>query len=120
MKRMDPDLPFLYHTSKHSHFYEGLMPDFSVKPAKKKEPKRLPRYELLGANDRISFSVHGDSSIRAKFHNVPADLPPPPGTYNPCTHEHSYAMTTQTIKKNLIMITYSLHTKGVTGCTRMK
>ena len=39
LKRMDPDLPFFYHTSKHSCFYEGLMPDFSVKPAKKRKPK---------------------------------------------------------------------------------
>ena len=34
-KRMDPELPFYYHTSKHNQFYEGLMPDFSVKPNKK-------------------------------------------------------------------------------------
>jgi len=31
--------------------------------------KKLPRYELLGSNNRISFSVRGDTSIRAKFHN---------------------------------------------------
>lgn len=97
VKRMDPDLPFYYHTSKHSRFYEGLMPDFSIKPAKR--PKPLPRFELLGTNDRISFSVRGESSVRAKFHNVPINLPPPPSTHNPCTHEHSYATITQTNKK---------------------
>ena len=75
------------------------MPDFSVKPSKKRKPKRLPRYKLLGENDRISFSVRGDSSIQAKFHNISVDLPTPPGTLNPSTHEHSYAMATQTIKK---------------------
>ena len=96
---MDSDLPFFYHTSKHSCFYERLIPDFNVKPAKKRKPKRLPRYELLGENDRISFPVCDDSSIRAKFHNVLVDLAPPPGTLNPSTHEHSYAMATQTIKK---------------------
>jgi len=69
------------------------MPEFNVKPKKAKKPKKLPRYELLGANDRISFSIRGDSSIRAKFHNVPVNLPPPPGTHNPCRHEHSYALT---------------------------
>ena len=89
-KRMNPELPFYYHTSKHSRFYEGLMPDFSVKP-NKTSYKKLPRYELLGSNNRISFSVRGDSSIRAKFHNVPVDLPPPPGSSNPCSLDHSYA-----------------------------
>lgn len=62
LKRMDPDLPFFYHTSKHSHFYEGLMPDFNVKPAKK-IPKQLPRYKLVDANDQISFSIRNDSLI---------------------------------------------------------
>lgn len=114
---MDPDLPFFYHTSKHSHFYEGLMPDFSVTPAKKRKPKRLPRYELLGENDRISFSVRGDSSIRAKFHNMPSSTPP--GTLNPSTHEQSYAMATQTIKKNLKILTMqNYNLKGITGCMR--
>ena len=94
MKRMDPELPFYYHTSKHSRYYEGVMPKFSVQPVKTK-PKKLPRYELLGENNRITFSVCGDSSIRAQFHNIPVDLPPLPGTHNPCTREHSYAMTHQ-------------------------
>ena len=89
-KRMDPDLPFFYHTSKHSRFYTGLMPDFGVKPNKTKD-KKLPRFEVLGSNTRISFSVRGDSSIRAKFHNVPVNLPPPPSSSNPCAIDHSYA-----------------------------
>ena len=90
VKRMDPELPYYYHTTKHGWYYEDLMPDFSVKPNKVKKTK-LPRYELLGSNERISFSVRGDTSIRAKFHNVPVNLPPPPNTLNPCIHEHSYA-----------------------------
>ena len=45
------------------------MPDFTVKPNKKKT--KLPRYELLGSNERISFSVRHDTSFRAKFHNTP-------------------------------------------------
>ena len=94
-KRIDPNLPFFYHTSTHSRFYEGLMPDFSVQNPKKKV-KRLPRYELLGANDsRVTMSVRGDTSIRTKFHNVPINLPPPPGT-NPCLYEHSYAHNSTT------------------------
>ena len=34
IKRMDPELPFYYHTSSHCRFYEGMMPKFSVKPSK--------------------------------------------------------------------------------------
>ena len=78
---MDLELPFYYHTSKHSH-YEAVIPEFSVQPAKFK-PKKLPQYELLGGANRITFSVHGDSSIRAQFHNTPVDLPPLSGTHNP-------------------------------------
>ena len=91
---MDPELPYYYHTSKHSCYYEDLMPEFSVQPVKAKL-KKLPRFELLGENNRITFSVRGDSSIRAQFHNIPVNLPPPLVTHNPCTHEHSYAMTHQ-------------------------
>ena len=64
------------------------MPDFSVQNPKKKVK--------LGANDsRVTMSVHGDTSIRTKFHNVPINLPPPPGT-NPCLYEHSYAHNSTT------------------------
>ena len=91
---MDPDLPFYYHTSKHSRYYEGEMPEFSVQPVKTKS-KKLPRYELLGENNRVTFSVRGGSSIQAQFHNIPVDLPPPPGTDNPSLHEHSYALQCQ-------------------------
>jgi len=74
------------------------MPDFNIKLAKKRKPKQLPRYKLLGANDWISFTFRGDYSIRAKFYNVLVDLSLPTGTHNPGTHEHSYVMTTQAIK----------------------
>jgi len=39
---MDPELPFYYHISKHSRYYEG----FSIQPVKTKV-KQLPWYELL-------------------------------------------------------------------------
>ena len=68
------------------------MPEFSVKPSKQKKPKRLPRYELLGGNDRVTLSIRGNPSVRTKFHNVPVDLPPPPGTHNIHKQEHSYAL----------------------------
>ena len=91
IKRMDPDLPFHYHTSGHSRYYTDLMPDFCTKPPKSKKITRIPRYELLGANNRVTLAVRGESSIRTKFHNVPVDLPPPPGAHNQsAVHEHSY------------------------------
>ena len=61
IKRMDPDLPFYYRTSGHSRYYTDLMPDFSAKPTKQKKPTRIPRYELLGASNRITLAVRGDS-----------------------------------------------------------
>jgi len=39
IKRIDPELPFYYHTSAKCRFYEGLMPDFSVIPANKTAPQ---------------------------------------------------------------------------------
>lgn len=90
LKRLDPDLPFYYHTSAHNHFYEGMMPSFDVKATTKSREKRIPRYELLGANERVSIAVRGNSSLRAKFHNAPVELPPPPGTTNVFLHEHAY------------------------------
>ena len=90
LKRMDPDLPFYYHTSSHNRFYEGLMPDFSTKPRRDKQQKRVQRYELLGADNRVTFAVCKTGSIRATFHNAPVDLPPPPNMYNPLTYEHTY------------------------------
>lgn len=35
LKRLDPELLFYYHTSVHSRFYEGVMPNFHTKPGKK-------------------------------------------------------------------------------------
>ena len=91
VKRMDPDLPFYYHTSTHNRFYEGEMPDFNTKPKKTPQSRRTPRYELLGADNRVTFAVRNSGSIRAMFHNAPVELPPPPGTYNQLHHEHTYA-----------------------------
>ena len=95
IKRIDPDLPFYYYTSGRSQYYKDLMPDFNTKPAKERRPIRLPRYELLGSNNRVTMAVRGDSSLRTKFHNVPVNLPPPPSTPNQCIHEHSYSTSTK-------------------------
>lgn len=95
MKRLDPDLPFYYYTSANSRFYEGeLLPDFSLPPAKPKKSKRLPQRELLGASHRVTMAVRGAPTIRATFHNVPVDLPPPPSSANQPSFEHSYAANT--------------------------
>ena len=91
MKRLDPDLPFYYYTSAHSRFYEGETPDFSVPSSKPRKLRRAPQRELLGTSHQVTFSVRGASSIRASFHNLPIDLPPPPGTANQFMFEHSYA-----------------------------
>ena len=34
VKRVDPDLPFYYHTSSHNRFYEGCHPEFHNRPEK--------------------------------------------------------------------------------------
>ncbi len=49
-KQLDPDLPFYYHTSSHTRYYEGPLPDFS-KPSEKKRRKnhRTPRREQPSA-----------------------------------------------------------------------
>ena len=90
LKRSDLDLPFYYHTSAHNRFYEGMMPSFDIKSTRKSREKWIPRYEVLGANEKVSIAVHGNSSLRAKFHNVPVEFPPPPGTTNIFLHEHAY------------------------------
>lgn len=91
LKRLDPDLPFYYYTSRGCRFQEGDMPDFSTPAPRPRQPRRPPRRELLGANQHVSFAVRGTGSIRARFHNVPVDLPPPPGSEVQVQSEHSYS-----------------------------
>lgn len=94
LKKMDPDLPFYYYTSSHQRYYEGDMPDFSEKPQKPKKTRRAPRRELLGyTGHRVSLPVRGNVSLRAEFHNVPVDLPPPPDASiaTRIVSEHAYA-----------------------------
>lgn len=95
IKRIDPDLPFYYYTSGRCQYYQDLMPDFNTTPAKERKPVRLPRYELLGSNNRVTMAVRGDSSVRTKFHNVPVNLLPPPSFPNQYMHEHSYSTSTK-------------------------
>ena len=67
IKRMDPDLPLYYHTSGRNWYYTDLMPDFCTKPAKQKKPTCIPRYELLGASNRITLAVRGDLQSAQNF-----------------------------------------------------
>ena len=89
-KRMDPQLPYYYHTSTHQRFFEGDRPDFS-QPTGRVHEHHSSRRELLTSNigGRASLAQHGATSIRTQYHNVPVELPPPPSM---STHidEHSY------------------------------
>ena len=92
-KRLDPDLPFYYHTSSHTRYSEGPLASFDQMSTKmKRKNKRLPRREQTAAfaGRRATMPVHGSLGVRAQFHNQPIELPPPPTA--PITiSEHSYA-----------------------------
>ena len=92
-KRLDPDLPFYYHTSSHTRFYEGPMPDFNEqRSTDKRKCRRFPRREQPAAfaPRRATMPVRGTLSVRAEFHNKPIELPPLPNEH---VHvfDHSYA-----------------------------
>lgn len=70
------------------------MPEFSDKPKKPKKAKRPPKRELIGAiGRRVSLPVRGSVSLRAEFHNLPVNLPPPPSATSSdrVVSEHAYA-----------------------------
>ena len=77
-ERLDPNLPFYYHTSTHKRFSEGQLPNFSDAP-KKPRQQYASRRELLTHNigGRVSLAQCGATSIRTQYHNVPVELPPP-------------------------------------------
>ena len=94
-KRLDPDLPFYYHTSAHTRFCEGTLPAFNEASTRsKRKGKHLPRRELLHSHAfsarRATLPVHGSLTVRAQFHNRPINLPPPP-TGPIVILEHSYS-----------------------------
>ena len=90
-KRMNPSLPYYYHTSTHDRFYEGERPDFNIPPKKKKAAKRTRRREQPSAmvGKRVTMAVNQSCSIRAEFHNKPVDLPPPTN-HSILEYEHAY------------------------------
>ncbi len=76
MKRLDPSLPFYYHTSTHDRFYEGA--------------QRLHAVEQMSRmQGRVTLPAPGPRSIRSTYHNKPIDHPPPPSGVNPLS-EHNY------------------------------
>lgn len=81
IKRLDPDLPFYYHTSAHTRYYEGSLPCFDIPSSKPQTKKKVPRREQPNAfaPRRATMPVRGSLAVRPKFHNLPLELPPPPG-----------------------------------------
>jgi len=55
-KTRSTSTPFYYHTSAHNRFYEGSLSSFDEK-SKKAKRKQIPRYELLGANERVTVAT---------------------------------------------------------------
>lgn len=88
-KRSDPSLPFYYYSGT-DRFYEGNLPGFNEPAERPRTLPRAPRREQPGANvgRRVTMAARGSGSIRASFHNVPVDLPPPPGSSR---SDHTYA-----------------------------
>ena len=94
-KRLDPHLPFYYHTSAHTRYYEGPLPDFNEPAIKtRREGRRVPRREQPAAfaPRRATMPVRGSLAVRATFHNLPLELPPPP-TGPVHVYEHTYAQS---------------------------
>ena len=92
-KRLDPNLLFYYHTSTHKRFSEGQLLNFSDAP-KKPRQQYASRRELLTHNigGRVTLVQRGATSIRTQYHNVPVELPPPPGaSLQRHITEHSYS-----------------------------
>jgi len=91
IKRLDPDLPFFYHTSSHTHFYEGSLPHFNETPVTKRKIKKAPRREqpTAFAPRCATMPVRGSTSVRPMFHNLPLELPPLP-TQPAHLSDHSY------------------------------
>ena len=94
IKRLDPQLPFYYHTSTHSRYSEGPLKAFEEPSSqKKRKTSRAPRRELSSAavfsSRRAQLPVQHSLSVRTQFHNQPVDLPPPPNTVTALS-EHDY------------------------------
>lgn len=85
-KRLNPELPFFYHTSSHDRFYEGMRPEFSEEQGSStRNPRnqRVREYEQPAAmlrSRRATLPQPGARSTRMTFHNLPLEPPPPQHT----------------------------------------
>ena len=81
-KRLDPALPFFYHTSSHDRFYEGERPNFDEPGISRRNPRaqRPRRSELLSGmvSGCATLPVPGSRLISMQFRNLPIEMPPPP------------------------------------------
>ena len=98
-KRMDPDLPYYYHTSSHDRFYEGERPGFELADASSRNPSRgNPRNQRVRRREQLTDMVFGRATLkqpgarstRLQFHNVPIELPPPPSATHHALSDHNY------------------------------
>jgi len=101
VKRVDPDLPFYYHTSSHTRFYEGPLPSFDLPPRKASKERHVPRREQPAAFGPRQ-ATRGSLSVRPQFHNVPLELPPPP----PVVVLHYLNILTHTVQHTINIKTY--------------
>lgn len=94
-KRMNDELPYFYYTASHDRFYEGERPGFNEPSSS--STSRNPRHmrtrkseSLVGqAPGRTTLPIPGARSVRLTYHNVPVEIPPPPGPHG-FVYEHSY------------------------------
>ena len=87
-KRLDPELPFYYHTSTHHRCYERELPDFSQSRSKPRK-ECIARRELLTSNIGSRVTMASSICIHVQYHNIPVELPPPPNMPGDIT-DHSY------------------------------
>ena len=96
-ERMDPALPFYYHTCSHDRFYEGPRQSFDQPGSTSSRNPRQQRPQqseliALTAPSRVSMAQSVAQSARTKFYNPPSELPPPPNapiTFNIHTASNS-------------------------------
>ena len=70
-KRLDPDLPYYYHTSSHTRYSEGFLPDFSqASKGRKRKSRRLPQREQPAAFTLRQGCVTGAMALNVAPHLV--------------------------------------------------
>ncbi|XP_070555107.1 uncharacterized protein [Ptychodera flava] len=82
-KRVNPDLPFYYWTGSEDRYTIGPIQNFN-QPSKG-GVERLDKIRIQRRSDpgvfqanRASLPQRGSWTVRARFHNLPEPVPPPP------------------------------------------